>query len=70
MGKLDQRVAVITGGARGIGKQIALTFSAEGADIVIGDVIKMEETAQEIRNLGGKVAKIKTDVSKKKDVND
>ena len=38
MGKLDQKVAVITGGARGIGKQIALTFASEGADIVIGDM--------------------------------
>ena len=39
MGKLDGKVAVITGSARSIGKQIALTFAAEGADIVIDDIL-------------------------------
>jgi len=41
MGGLDQKVAVITRGARGIGKQIALTFAEEGADIVVGDISDM-----------------------------
>ncbi len=68
MGKLDQKVAVITGGARGMGRQIALTFAAEGADIVIGDVIDMEGTAGEIRNLGRKAITVKTDVTKKNEV--
>ena len=34
MGKLDNRVAVITGGSRGIGKGIGLAFAKEGADVV------------------------------------
>jgi len=38
-GKLENTVAVITGGARGIGKDIALTFASEGADLVIVDII-------------------------------
>jgi 3-oxoacyl-[acyl-carrier protein] reductase len=68
MGKLSQRVAVITGGARGIGKQIALTFAKEGADIVIGDVIEMGTVAEEIVGLGRKGVTIRADVSKKSDV--
>ena len=68
MGKLDGKVAVITGGARGIGKQIALTFSNEGAEIVIGDVIEMETVAREIRNSGRRVITIKTDVSNEGEV--
>jgi 3-oxoacyl-[acyl-carrier protein] reductase len=34
MGKLDNRVALVTGAARGIGREIALTLAREGADIV------------------------------------
>ena len=49
---MDQKVTVVTGGARGMGKQMALTFVSEGADIVIGDVLEMEVAAQEIRDLG------------------
>ena len=63
MGKLDNKVAVITGGARGIGKQIAVTFAIEGADIVIGDIIEMDSAAQEITNIGRRVITVKTDVS-------
>lgn len=68
MGKLDQKVAVITGGARGIGRQIARTFATEGADIAIGDILEMEAVAQEITELGRGVITLKTDVSRKGDV--
>ena len=68
MGRLDKKVAVITGGARGIGKQIALTFAIEGADIVIGDMIEMDTTAREIKSLRREVITVKADVSNKKDV--
>jgi NAD(P)-dependent dehydrogenase (short-subunit alcohol dehydrogenase family) len=69
MGKLDQKVALITGGARGIGKQIALTFAREGADIVIGDISEMGSVAQEVMDLGQKVITVRSDVAKKKDIN-
>ena len=68
MGKLAQKVAVITGGARGIGKQIALTFASEGADIVIADIVEMETAAQDIKSLGQKVITVKTDVTLKEEV--
>ena len=36
MGKLDGRVAIVTGGGRGIGAEVAKTFAAEGAAVVDG----------------------------------
>ncbi|MFH0913796.1 MAG: glucose 1-dehydrogenase [Chloroflexota bacterium] len=70
MGKLGQRVAVVTGAARGIGRQIARCFAAEEASIVLGDIrtAEMEATAQEIKKLGRAVITVKTDVSQKKEV--
>jgi 3-oxoacyl-[acyl-carrier protein] reductase len=68
MGKLDQKVALITGGARGIGRQIALTFAREGADIVVGDLIETEAVAQEIRAAGRQALTVRSNVSSKKDV--
>lgn len=66
--RLEHKVAVITGGARGIGRQIALTYATEGAHIVVGDIIEMEAVAREVRSLERDVITIKTDVSDKKEV--
>lgn len=44
MGKLDDKVAMITGGARGQGRAMAIKFAAEGADIVIVDACAPMET--------------------------
>ncbi|MDQ1717545.1 MAG: hypothetical protein QOE89_1498, partial [Pseudonocardiales bacterium] len=40
--KLEGKIAVVTGGARGIGGGIATAFAAEGADVVIADVLGEE----------------------------
>lgn len=65
MGKLSGKVAVVTGSARGIGKQIALYLAREGADIVLDDlrVAEMEATAGEIKKLGRKVLTSASDIS-------
>ena len=60
MKRLDRKVAVITGSARGLGKQIALHFAREGADIVLNDIREeeIEATAREIRDSGQKVVTV------------
>ena len=52
MALLDGRVAVITGGAQGLGFAIAERFVAEGARVVLGD-INLEATREAVEKLGG-----------------
>ena len=58
MGLLSNKVALITGAARGIGKAIALKYAAEGADIAFTDLVineAAEETVRELEAFGVKV---------------
>ncbi len=63
--RLKDKVALITGGARGIGQAIALTFAREGADIVVADVNLeiAQKTALEIEGLGRKALALEMDVT-------
>ena len=64
-GSLAGRVVIVTGGARGIGKAIALRCAAEGASVVIADIEGglAAGTAAEIEALGWPVLAVRTDVS-------
>jgi 3-oxoacyl-[acyl-carrier protein] reductase len=55
MGRLDGKVAVITGSGHGIGRATATRFAADGASVVANDVDAepVEETATLIREAGG-----------------
>jgi len=70
MGRLDGKVALITGGGSGIGRATALLFAKEGAKVVVADYIAEggEETVKMIKEAGGEASFVKADVSKAADV--
>ena len=65
MGLLENKVAIVTGGARGLGKAYCLRMAEEGAKVVVADILEQEaeETASEIKAKGGEAIAVKTDVT-------
>ena len=61
--RLQDKVAIITGSARGMGKEFALRFAREGAKVTICDVLDCGPAAGEIQSAGGTVLALKTDVT-------
>lgn len=63
---LKDKIAVVTGASRGIGRKIALTLAAQGATVVVnynGSAAKAEEVAKEITEAGGKAEAVQCNVS-------
>jgi NAD(P)-dependent dehydrogenase (short-subunit alcohol dehydrogenase family) len=67
---LNDKVAMITGGAKGIGRYIAHGFAREGAKIAIGDIDleRMRQTEAELREIGADPLALKLDVREENDV--
>jgi len=67
MGRLENKVAIVTGGGTGIGQGIALEFARAGADIIVTSrrLSVLEKTAKEINAIGRRSLCIVTDVSQK-----
>jgi len=66
---LQDKVAIITGAGRGLGKAFALRFAGEGAKLLLPDISleRAEGTAKEIKAKGGEAAAMLTDISEEKD---
>lgn len=69
--RLSNKVALVTGSARGIGKAIATRLAEEGADLIIADlnIEDGEKTAKEIEGLGRKSLAVGCDVSRRDQIN-
>ncbi len=68
---LVNKVAIVTGAGRGIGKAIAISLAREGANVIINDIDTQtaEEVAREIKSLDRQALAIQVDVSDSKEVN-
>ena len=69
---LEGRLAIVTGGRRGIGRAIALTMAEAGADVALCDRVtdagELAAVAEEIQRLGRRALAVKADVTRKADV--
>ncbi|MCK4723118.1 MAG: SDR family NAD(P)-dependent oxidoreductase, partial [Dehalococcoidia bacterium] len=65
MRRLEDRVAIVTGGASGLGKTFCLALAEQGAKLVVADIKDKEaqQTASEIQAKGGSALSIKVDVT-------
>ncbi len=64
-GRLDGKVAIVTGGSRGIGRAIAIALAGEGASLVLAarSQAKLDEVAEQVRKSGGRAETIVTELS-------
>jgi len=65
--RLENKVAIITGSARGMGRVFARRFAEEGARVTVCDVLDCKPVAEEIKALGGEALALKIDVTNEKD---
>jgi 2-deoxy-D-gluconate 3-dehydrogenase len=66
--KLNDKVAIVTGAARGLGQGMAIGLAEAGADVVVVDILDMSSSRQQIEKLGRRCEIVTADLSKKESV--
>jgi 3-oxoacyl-[acyl-carrier protein] reductase len=69
--RLSGRIAIVTGGAKGLGRAFALKLAEEGARVMVvtrKDMANLEKTVQQIKDLGGEAALFQADVARETDM--
>ena len=69
--RLKGKVAIVTGGAKGLGRAFALKLAEEGARVMVvtrKDMANLEKTVQQIKDLGGEAALFQADVARETDM--
>jgi 2-deoxy-D-gluconate 3-dehydrogenase len=66
--KLNGKVAIVTGAARGLGQGMAIGLAEAGADVVLVDILDMSDSRRQIENLGRRCETVTADLSKKESV--
>ena len=65
--KLEDKVAIITGAAQGIGAALAVGFAEEGAKLVIADILDGKRAVADVEKAGSEAIFVKTDVTKQEE---
>src|SRR5262249_60163933 len=65
--RLENKVVIVTGGAKGIGRAYSLGVAAEGARVVVADIVDPKPTVTEIEARGGQALGVECDVSREAD---
>jgi NAD(P)-dependent dehydrogenase (short-subunit alcohol dehydrogenase family) len=68
--RLEGKVAIVTGSARGLGRAYALRLAKEGAKIVVADILDGKETVDLVRQQGGDAIYVHTDVTSEESTQD
>jgi 2-deoxy-D-gluconate 3-dehydrogenase len=68
--KLDNRVAIVTGAARGLGQAMSVGLAEAGADVSLVDVLDMADTKKKIEKVGRRCVSINADLSSKDSINE